>query len=202
MSKRAEYTGRTSVEGAPEPSDGGELKAHKLFEGDSSDVTERISKLVGACHRRMGSPLSRADLEEVIQETALVAWKRRDQFRGESEVETWLYGIARICILRQLGRRRRAQHAPMPAAGLEPIDPGTRPGSRFDTGMQEILSQCLERSGATAAAIVRAHGAEGLTFEEVGARLHMTEPAVKARYYRALPKVRERLRQIWGDVSR
>jgi RNA polymerase sigma-70 factor (ECF subfamily) len=42
--------------------------------------------------RRMGVPQS--SLDDVTQETFMVAYRRRDDFEGRSSVKTWLYGIA------------------------------------------------------------------------------------------------------------
>jgi len=42
--------------------------------------------------RRLGIP--EANLDDVVQETFLVAYRRRDDFEGRSSVKTWLYGIA------------------------------------------------------------------------------------------------------------
>jgi RNA polymerase sigma-70 factor (ECF subfamily) len=42
--------------------------------------------------RRLGIPES--NLDDVVQETFLVAYRRRDDFEGRSSVKTWLYGIA------------------------------------------------------------------------------------------------------------
>ena len=42
--------------------------------------------------RRLGVPES--NLDDVVQETFLVAHRRRDDFEGRSSLKTWLYGIA------------------------------------------------------------------------------------------------------------
>jgi RNA polymerase sigma-70 factor (ECF subfamily) len=42
--------------------------------------------------RRLGIPES--SLDDVVQETFLVAYRRRHDFEGRSSVKTWLYGIA------------------------------------------------------------------------------------------------------------
>ena len=43
------------------------------------------------------------DAEDLVQEIFLIAWRKWDQFQGESEPTTWLYTIA----ARACGRRRR-----------------------------------------------------------------------------------------------
>jgi RNA polymerase sigma-70 factor (ECF subfamily) len=41
------------------------------------------------------STLSRADAEDVAQDTFLSAWRGLPDFRGEARFSTWLYGLAR-----------------------------------------------------------------------------------------------------------
>jgi RNA polymerase sigma-70 factor (ECF subfamily) len=42
--------------------------------------------------RRLGIPES--SLDDVVQETFMVAYRRREEFEGRSSVKTWLFGIA------------------------------------------------------------------------------------------------------------
>ena len=44
------------------------------------------------------------DLEEVINDTFLIVWQRTGDFRGESRVSTWIFGIAYRCALKAIRR--------------------------------------------------------------------------------------------------
>ncbi len=155
--------------------------------------------LVRACHDRMGRPLSSEDLEEAIQETGLTAWRRRADFRGDSHVDTWLYGIARYTILGLLNqrRRRRNREAPIVEDALACTDARRCPSDLADTGLGRAVQENLRLAGATAAAIFQYRDIDGMTFVEIGQSLSMNETTVKSRYYRALPALRDRLRGVW-----
>ena len=57
------------------------------------------------CYLMLGSV---QDAEDALQETLVRAWRRFDQFRGQSQFGTWLYAIAtRVCLDVQQHRRRR-----------------------------------------------------------------------------------------------
>lgn len=165
---------------------------------------EKVTAIVTACHARLGRPLSPHDLEEATQEVRVTGWMKKRNFRGESSPETWVYGIARLCILRQLSKTRRisSREVSISPTTHQPADPGIGPGSRFDTSLQVAVRRCLSRDGETMESIVRAHDVEGASFRQIAENLGMTEPAVKSRYHRSLPDLRRRLQKFWLDAVR
>ncbi|MEO6595055.1 MAG: sigma-70 family RNA polymerase sigma factor [Planctomycetota bacterium] len=51
----------------------------------------RLRRLV---HRLLGWPTSGTDVDDVVQEVLLAAWRHREAFRGEATLATWLTRIA------------------------------------------------------------------------------------------------------------
>jgi RNA polymerase sigma-70 factor (ECF subfamily) len=67
------------------------------------------------------------DVDDVLQETFVTAFKKRNEFEGRSALRTWLYAIAlRLCERKRRGLRRflsfrsKLESAPPPAAPDEP----------------------------------------------------------------------------------
>jgi RNA polymerase sigma factor (sigma-70 family) len=54
-----------------------------------------------------------ADAEDAVQEALLAAHKHRHQFRGQSQMSTWLTTIVRNCARMQLRKRPRQIHMPL-----------------------------------------------------------------------------------------
>ncbi|HWO13658.1 MAG TPA: RNA polymerase subunit sigma-70 [Polyangiaceae bacterium] len=61
------------------------------------------------CYRMLGSL---QDAEEMVQESLLRAWQRRDELRSEGAVRAWLYKIATNACLDQLLKARRRRGLP------------------------------------------------------------------------------------------
>jgi RNA polymerase sigma-70 factor, ECF subfamily len=84
------------------------------------------------CYRMLGSL---EESEDLVQETFLRAWRRRETFEGRSTARAWLYRIATNACLDALARRPRKPHGgevpwlqPYPDELLEGIaEPGAEP---------------------------------------------------------------------------
>ena len=75
-------------------------------------------------YRMLGSV---EDAEDVVQETFLRAWRRRETFRGQASLRAWLYGIATNASLRHPARAPGSRRL-MPHSGKAgPTDPAALP---------------------------------------------------------------------------
>src|SRR5689334_23470995 len=83
-----------------------------------SRVTGRYRReLEVHCYRMLGSL---EDAEDLVQETLLRSWRRRETFRGRSTLRAWLYGIATNACLDVIDRRKRRV---LPSDLSAPADP-------------------------------------------------------------------------------
>ncbi len=161
-----------------------------------------VPRLVRACHARMGYPLSPEDLDDAIQEASLTSWRRMDGFRGDSAIDSWLYGIARLCILKQLTARRRATGLERGIdAAADECEEGPGPATQADTAIHRLVDSSLQRQGTTVGAIFRRKNVDSMSFVEIAEEMHMPTATVKTRYYRSLPKIKHMLNRVWRDLS-
>ncbi len=80
------------------------------------------------------------DAEDVVQETLLRAWRRRETYQGRSTVRAWLYGIATNACLDVLDRRSRRL---LPPALTPPADPHATPLPASEVGWLEPYPDVL-----------------------------------------------------------
>ncbi len=84
-------------------------------EAEFAELTERHRRELRVhCYRMLGSF---DEAEDLVQETMLRAWRRRDSFEGRSSFRAWLYTIATNACLDQLRRRPRRPAPPVTVPG-------------------------------------------------------------------------------------
>src|SRR6266699_7080907 len=67
-------------------------------------LSRRLPSFYRSAYRFLGNP---ADAEDAVQEALLSAFKHLGQFRGQSQMSTWLTAIVSNCARMQLRKRPR-----------------------------------------------------------------------------------------------
>jgi len=158
---------------------------HKSAEGEMVSIArQHYDAVFRFCARRVG--IDRA--ADVSQETFLTAQKVFHKFRGESNLTTWLFGIAHNeC--RRVSRKLRCEPV------LLEIDPE---GPANDGGENAIvdrhaLQQALAKLSPEHREIVILHEIDGLTYEEAAVVLSVPVGTVKSRLHHAFLQLRRSL---------
>jgi RNA polymerase sigma factor (sigma-70 family) len=149
-----------------------------------------FESLLAYALRRVGQPEDAAD---VVAETFLIAWRRRQDMPAGDEVRLWLYGVARRVLANQhrggvrrerLGERLRQR---ITAAVAE--DPGSEVPERL------AVQGALARLGELDREVLMLTVWEGLEPREAAEVLQINPAAVRTRLSRA----RSRLRELVGN---
>jgi len=141
--------------------------------------------------------VGRADADDLVQETARVAWERRGQFRRGDDPAPWLSTIAR-----NLGANWRRKQKPEPraheqlpeavAASLETAD---WPFDADRAGLSDEMANALAALSDTARACLLLHAVLGLSFTEIATMLDLPENTAMSHARRARVALRESLSQ-------
>lgn len=158
------------------------------------EVYRRHYRAVAAClYRRTGDVHASEDL---AAETFIAAYRAIRRFRpGTVPLRHWLLKIATNGASRWARRGRRGVWV-LAAVGQERRGPALDAEDGAPAGAAR-LRECVARLGAAHQAVVGLHYFEGLSVEEVGAALEISEGTVKSRLARA----RARLKEMLGERS-
>jgi RNA polymerase sigma-70 factor, ECF subfamily len=128
-------------------------------------------------------------VEEVVQDTFVVVWRRAGDFAGTGQVAAWIWGIG----IRRLIDRLRSVRA------MEPL-PEDRADSVVSAEDQVLvgveygdLAGALRRLSPELRAVVQATILDGLTTKEAAQLLGIPAGTVKTRMMRARARLREEL---------
>lgn len=189
---RAERYGLTVRREAPYESD--DFLA-SLRVGDPKAFEDMVKmyqhRIYGVALRMMGS---RADAEEVAQETFLRAHRALADFRGDAKLSTWLYAIAsRLCLNRLASgegkmARRRADVEEMADLVWD------QPGGNLERDEREAaVHRALAELPEERRVVIVLRDFEGLSYDEIAAALGLELGTVRSRLHRARLDLKEKL---------
>lgn len=142
-----------------------------------------------------GAPAS--DVDDLVQETLLHAWRSREQFRGEALLESWILAIARnrIRMRRRADRTRGAFEAALQAIDREEIPEDVA----RDPETIGAVRRALDSLEADQRDVLLRRYFHGSSIRHIAASLGETEKAVESRLHRAREALRDRLIQGGDD---
>lgn len=164
-------------------------------DGPSRERLERrlncIPRLLARSNRALGWPFAPNEFDDLVQEAFVRVLSSLGSYAGRSSVETW---IARVCefaitdALRLRGRSRDLESLEVGSAALE--SPACQHERAALHSAVEALVRELPRDDRR---VLELHAHCGLSFERIATLLHAKPNTVKARYYRAMARLRRRL---------
>jgi RNA polymerase sigma-70 factor (ECF subfamily) len=142
---------------------------------------------------------NRADAEDAVQEALLAAYKHLHQFRGQSQMSTWLTTIVGNCARMQLRKRPRQIHLPLEeqiggeeGCYLFEKVADTRPSPEDECRNSELtvhLRQCTAQLSAKLRRTYQLRVVDGLSIFETATVLGLPQGTVKAQLARARQKL-------------
>lgn len=126
------------------------------------------------------------DVDDLFQETMVVAWQRLDDFDHTRPFAPWLRGIARKLLLahRRQETQRRCTPAMLEHVEIRLAQLGSRRGDTWKEKLQ-LLQTCVGALPEHYRAVVSQRYFQRHTVQQVSATLGVTVAAVKKRLQRA-----------------
>ena len=173
-------------------------------EGTTQAWEQILSSGLALFHRQAYRLLGNAaDAEDAVQDALLAAYTHLDQFKGQSQISTWLTSIVLNCARMQLRRRSRYAHVPLdePIGEIQTLSlsdqlPDQRPDPEDEYRNSELgrsLAHFHRQLSPTLLRTFELHDVEGLSLRDTARILGIPTGTVKARSARARQKMKELL---------
>lgn len=134
----------------------------------------------------------RVHADDVVQDAAIVALGKLDEFDAETSFLAWMGQIVRFVALNE-GRKRFREHAAQDGLRHEQISaPPSFSDLTFDARIERALSQLEE----TARACLLLRTVMGLSYKEIAAAVGVPEGTAMSHVFRA----RKAMRGMLGDI--
>lgn len=148
-----------------------------------------VPRFIAARNRQLGSPLASLDLEDVVQDSLVVVWRKMPDFHGRTSLEVWVYRICCYELLNAIRRRGRAgREKRVPQEDFEQNEVDLE--AELDRNERhERLYEALERLTTEERDIVRMKHFDNLSFTQIGHELAISSNTAKTRYYRGLRRL-------------
>jgi RNA polymerase sigma-70 factor, ECF subfamily len=136
--------------------------------------------------------------EEVVNEVFLKAWRHAEQFKGDSQVSTWLLAIARFKAITECRRRSEEQLDEGAAAIIE--DPSDTPSTSMEKHERsDILQACLAKLTPIHREVINLIYYQGKKVEEVSQFTGAPTGTIKTRMHYARSRMAELLAEAGVD---
>jgi len=137
--------------------------------------------------------LDEGDVQEVVQDAFVAAWRDIEHYRGQSSVRTWLFAIAAY---KAIDRARKARAQPIDDRVLRTRPAGAGNDPHTHLSQAEFL-HALERALGELPYRQRAcwllREVEGMTQVQIGLILQLSPGAVRGQLHRARANLAERM---------
>ncbi len=145
------------------------------------------------------------DARDVLQETLLAAFKNLGTFRGDSQISTWLYQVARSFCIKQ---RRRREGEPARHEGMESNEvkhlasDASEPDSRTHAKqVGEVIQAAMNTLQDDYREALVLRDVEGLSAEEAAGVVGIEVGALKSRLHRARMQLKQSLSAVLQDET-
>ncbi len=188
-----------------------EFSLDALRAGDRSEFSRLVETYSGVIYRLALRMLENPqDAEDVLQETFIKAFRGLANFDGRSSISTWLYRIATNEALMHLRKNKytftsieQPDDSSEASEPMQIVDWCCLPEQELISGeARQVLDQSVKQLPESLRLVFLLREIEGLSTEETGQVLSLSETAVKTRLSRARLRLREMLSEYYGERVR
>ena len=160
-------------------------------------LSERSGRWYNACLRITRDADMAAD---AVQEALLKAWDRRDDFRGEAALDSWIHRIALNAAIDLTRRRKTRAEQEFEDDNFEAAQSASPESEYVVESLSKDLTTAMKRLSAMERQVFVLKHIEGWHLDEIAESLQTSINGVKHSLFRAVTKLRVDL-HVWRGES-
>lgn len=182
----------------------------RVQKGDKTAFDLLVLKYQHKVHAIVGRYIhDKSEVEDVVQESFIKAYRALGKFRGDSQFYTWLYRIAVNTAKNVLvSRNRRPPQSDIDVAdaeyytGSERLQDNNSPENlAFRDELQEVVNEALKNLPEDLRTAVTLREFEGLSYEDIAAVMECPVGTVRSRIFRAREAMDQKITALMsGDM--
>lgn len=158
--------------------DGSEFR--KIIEDHSRPLYAHIRSIV----------FNHDDADDVLQNTFIKAWTNRESYRGESELQTWLFRIATNEALQHLRKTRIRKLFFLQNENSAPEPSESASGSDAER-ITKKLEEAMKKLSPQQRVVFSMKYFNEMRYSQIAEILELAEGTLKATYHQAVKKIEE-----------
>jgi RNA polymerase sigma-70 factor, ECF subfamily len=178
---------------------------HSEFEALMRRYNSRLFRVARAILR------DDAEAEDAVQDAYLQIYRKLHEFRGDSQVSTWLTRVVVNAALMRARKQKRAVVVPLQKPGaagapdtvieLEDRQAASPSQVTFRAEVRKILERRIDELPLAFRTVFVMRDVQDMSVHETADALGIPEPTVRTRLFRARAMLREALQQEIDDAS-
>lgn len=165
---------------------------HRAF----AELIDKYKETVFLCCRRLG--LREDEVEDVVSETFLAAYKGIGRYTGKAKLSTWLWSIAYRQAINYLRKNRKQQQ--LEAELHNQIADGKELTAAIQNKeIEKIVWEAVERLPRLWAMAVILHYREGKSIADIAKIMQTRENTIKTYLFRGRKKLKQVLTAAFGE---
>jgi len=168
-------------------------------------IVERYrGRLYNFVYRFVGE---RETAEDIVQDTFLRAFRKREEYRAIANFSTWLFTIAGNLAKSELRRRKRWRLFSLhwddeSDTGFELPDESYRPDTMAESTIADVqIQQAIQTLPENYRQVILLRDVQGLSYQEISEIVSCPVGTVKSRVNRARLKLQQKLKNEGRDVG-
>ncbi len=139
--------------------------------------------------------LDRAEAEDVVQDTMIRVWNKRDEWQQFESVEAYCLIVAKNLAIDR-SQKKDAQHVELSPEMAEEADTSGPYDRLVNNERMKIIHRLIDELPEKQRLIMQLRDIEGESYKDIAKVLQLTEEQVKVNLFRARQKVKQRYIEI------